>query len=237
MIHTVGMIVMKSENYQLTNREAVANVDVFIGELIFAASLADENLSTFATDRLGKWVLEIYGLLCNLISRSNKEKEKIFKLTFVATSMTLDCAKLVDNLYADITANNDTDYMILDIASNKSDLMWTTDFGSTVTEFVDYIDITLEEDIVSFVNFTYLKNPSFFEGLWSIALAVLLYSFYFSCISFPIHMSKQKRIQLRILQSNGFMDSDAVLSLLHNCTDGQFQIRLEVQIVCLEMQS
>lgn len=82
--------------------------------------------------------------------------------------------------------------------------------------------IYLEEDVGSFVNLTYLNNPSFYRGFCIIALIVFVYSVGFSYLYFPRRLIRQKRVMLRVLRKKkGIMESDSFHSVFNLHTEGQ----------------
>lgn len=79
----------------------------------------------------------------------------------------------------------------------------------------------MNEYFGSFIQFKLLNDPLF--GRWAaiIALFILSYSVLISCIVFPCHMAKQKRIALRVLENGGLTTRAKLLSLLDEYTNGQ----------------
>ena len=91
------------------------------------------------------------------------------------------------------------------------------DYASNIPGPVVY----LEEDIDSFLDPRYLNDPIFYQWMWIIAIFVVFYSFMISCILYPRRMSSQKRVQLEILQSDGFIDAEFVLPVLNQYSGDQ----------------
>ena len=79
----------------------------------------------------------------------------------------------------------------------------------------------MDEFFGSFLDFKLLNDPVFSKWANIIAVFILLYSVFFSCIYFPCHMAEEKRFTLWLLENREPLTRSNFLKLLDKHTNGQ----------------